>query len=133
VCARELESLLYQQGLVAKQGVLQEELGHLQKLYAESRSSESSLSTVLRVLRIRYGAGDGSETSIEEIKRSMKAVTGEILGVATELEGVSAEELHDRIDEIQSRDDELNEAIRDLELLVEDSSASALQRARVVA
>jgi hypothetical protein len=133
VCASELESLLYQQGLVAKQGVLQEELGHLQKLYAESRSSESSLSTVLRVLRIRYGAGDGSETSIEEIKRSMKAVTGEILGVATELEGVSAEELHDRIDEIQSRDDELNEAIRDLELLVEDSSASALQRARVVA
>jgi hypothetical protein len=131
--ARELEGLLHQQGLVAKQGVLQEELAHLQKLYASARSSESSLATVLRVLRIRYGTGDGSGTSIEDIKRSMKAVTGEILGVATELEGISAEEVHDRIQELQERDEELTEAIRDLESLVEDSSASALQRARVVA
>lgn len=133
LCARELEELLYQQGLIAKQGVLQEELLNLQKLYADARSSESSLATVLRVLRIRYGAGDGSGTSIEDIKRSMKAVTGEILGVVTELEGVSAEEVHDRIEELQTRDNELTEAIRDLESLVEDSSVSALQRARVVA
>ena len=132
-CARELEGLLHQQGLIAKQGVLQDELGNLQKLYAQARSSESSLATVLRVLRIRYGAGDGSGTSIEDIKRSMKAVTGEILGVATELEGISAEEVHDRIEELQSRDEELTEAIRDLESLVEDSSVSALQRSRVIA
>lgn len=130
---RDLEGLLYQQGLIAKQGVLQDELVHLQKLYADARSSESSLATVLRVLRIRYGTGDGAGTSIEDIKRSMKAVTGEILGVATELDGVSAEEVHARIEELQARDEELTEAIRDLESLAEDSSASALQRARVVA
>ena len=133
VCARELEGLLYQQGLLAKQGVLQEELVNLQKLYADARSSESSLATVLRVLRIRYGAGDGSGTSIEDIKRSMKVVTGEILEVVTELEGVSAGEVHDRVEELQTRDDDITEAIRDLESLVEDSSASALRRARVVA
>ncbi len=132
-CARELEGLLYQQGLLAKQGVLQEEVVNLQKLYAEARSSESSLATVLRVLRIRYGAGDGSGTSLDDIKRSMKAVTGEILGVATELDGISADEVHERIDELQARDDDLTEAIRDLEALVQDSSASAVQRARVVA
>jgi len=133
LCAHELEGLLYQQGLLAKQGVLQEELVHLNTLYADARSSESSLATVLRVLRIRYGTGDGSGASIDDIKRSMKAVTGEILGVATELEGISAEEVHDRIEELRSRDEELTEAIRDLESLVEDSSASALQRARVIA
>jgi len=133
LCARELEGLLHQQGLIAKQGVLQEELGNLQKLYADARGSESSLATVLRVLRIRYGTGDGSGTSIEDIKRSIKAVTGEILGVATELEGVSAEEVHERSEELKARDEELTEAIRDLESLVEDSSVSALQRARVIA
>jgi DNA polymerase III delta prime subunit len=132
-CARELEGLLYQQGLLAKQGVLQEELVKLQKLYGEARSSESSMATVLRVLRIRYGTGDGSGTSIEDIKRAMKAVTGEILGVASELEGVSADEVHDRVEELRARDEEVTEAIRDLESLVEDSSISALQRARVVA
>lgn len=132
-CAKELEGLLYQQGLIAKQGVLQQELVNLQRLYGEARGSESSLATVLRVLRIRYGAGDGSGASIEDIKRSMKAVTGEILGVVTELEGVSGEEVHDRIQELQVRDEEMTDAIRDLESLAEDSSGSALQRARVVA
>jgi hypothetical protein len=133
LCARELEGLRYQQGLIAKQGVLQEELVHLQKMYTEARSSESSLATVLRVLRIRYGTGDGSGTSVDDIKRSMKAVTGEILGVASELEGISAEELGDRVADFESRDEELTEAIRDLEALVEDTTGSAIQRARVVA
>lgn len=133
LCARELEDVRYQQGLIAKQGVLQEELVHLQKMYTEARSSESSLATVLRVLRIRYGTGDGSGTSIDDIKRSMKAVTGEILGVVSELAGVSAEELGDRVAELESRDEELTEAIRDLEALVEDTTGSAIQRARVVA
>ncbi len=133
LCARELEGLRYQQGLIAKQGVLQEELVHLQKMYTEARSSESSLATVLRVLRIRYGTGDGSGTSIDDIKRSMKAVTGEILGVASELEGISAEELGERVADLESRDEELTEAIRDLETLAEDTTGSAIQRARVVA
>ncbi|MEN9846342.1 MAG: hypothetical protein RIS36_1489 [Pseudomonadota bacterium] len=133
LCAHELEGLIYQQGLIAKQGELQDELGNLQKLYAQARGSESSLTTVLRVLRIRYGTGDGSGTSIDEIKRSMKAITGEILRVATELKGISAGEVNDRIEDLKSRDGELTEAIRDLESLVEDSSVSALQRARVIA
>jgi hypothetical protein len=133
LCVRELEGLRYQQGLMAKQAVLQEELLNLQKMYTEARSSETSLATVLRVLRIRYGAGDGSGTSIDEIQRSMRAVTGEILGVASELEGISAEELGDRVVDLETRDDELIEAIRDLEALAEDTTSSAIQRARVVA
>ena len=131
--AQDLESVRQQYGLAARQKVLEEELSGLQKLYGEARSSESSMATVLRVLRIRYGSGDGSGTSIDEIKRSIKTVTSEILEVASQLEKVSAEEVHDQMAQLETRDEELTEAIRDLELLVEDASLSALHRARVVA
>ena len=131
--AQEIEVARHQLGLAARQKVLEEELANLQKLYGDARGSESSLATVLRVLRIRYGSGDASGTSIDEVKRSIKVLTSEILEVASQLERVSAEEVQEQMSQLEARDEELVEAIRDLELLVEDASASALHRSRVVA
>lgn len=134
VCATEIESLREQYALTARRGVLENELAELQKMLADARGSESGLSTVLRVLRIRYGTGDGRGGSVGDIKRSIQSVTAEILAVASRLESVgSAEELCDRIEEAEEREMALAESLRDLEALVEDPSSAALERARIIA
>jgi len=132
--ATELESLRRQYGLTARRKVLEDELASLQKMLSDARGSESRLATVMRVLRVRYGAKGPAANSVDEIKRSMKALTSEILEVTTELESAaSPDEIHDSIADGERRDQDLVESIADLERLVEDPSAAVIQRARVVA
>jgi hypothetical protein len=132
--AAEIVSLRDQYALTARKEVLEGELAELQKMLADARGSESGLSTVLRVLRIRYGTGDGKGGSVGDIKRSIQSVTSEILGVVSQLErSGSAEELCGQIEEAEARECDLDESLRDLEALAEDSSVASLERARVVA
>lgn len=131
--AAELEKLREQLGLAARLEVLEQEIKSLEAMHAQARSSESALKTVLRVLRIRYGAeGDGAP-SIDDIKRSLSVARAELVEVASALNGAARSELEDAVAELERRDADLSEAIEDLRSLGVDAVSSTLARSRVVA
>lgn len=130
--ASELEGVREQVGLADRQGVLEQEIRGLEEMYAQARSSESALKTVLRVLRIRYGSDGGGAQSIDSIKRSLSVARSELIDVASSLNGSSREELEHLVADLEKRDSDLSEAIEDLRSLGGDMANSVLSRARVI-
>jgi hypothetical protein len=131
--AKELELIRERLGLAARQEVLEQEIRNLEGMYAQARSSESALKTVLRVLRIRYGSDSQGSAGVDDLKRSLSVARSELVDVASALNGTSRRELDETFADLEKRDSDLSEAIEDLRGLGADAVGSALARARVVA
>jgi hypothetical protein len=91
------------------------------------------LSTVLRVLKVRYGSADESNDSLGALKESIKNISREILEVTTALDGLSIDDVEEQIVEVRTRQGGLRESLVALEELLSSADEEALSRARSVA
>jgi len=130
---REVSDLEEKLGLVARLKVLQGELADLQQMILPVKQGEGRLSTVLRVLKVRYGSVGESDDSLGALKESIKTISREILEATTALDGLSVDDVENQILEARSRERGLRESLVDLEDLLSSAEEEALSRARSVA